>query len=212
MLDIGFSELVLIGGVALVVLGPEKLAVVARTSGKMAGKAQRYLNEVKVDLAREGELAELRQIKSQFEAARQELTNTFQQETQQLQTLKNEFKNEFKNDIQSGLVQDYAALSTPVPLAANLEPVATAMVATYVTDTVTDTATDAAPDYQAALDHNAAPVSTPTLEQFSQAMAWRSEIYAVQSDLTHLEQRLTQLKTALAESEAQLNLSAMPPV
>jgi sec-independent protein translocase protein TatB len=208
MLDIGFSELVLIGGVALVVLGPEKLAVVARTSGKMAGKAQRYLNEVKLDLAREGELAELRQIKSQFEAARQELTNTFQQETQQLHTL----KNEFKHDIQSGLVQDYAALSTPVPLAANLEPVATAMVATSVTDAVTDAAPDYSPDYQAALDHNAAPVSTPTLEQFSQAMAWRSEIYAVQSDLTHLEQRLTQLKTALAESEAQLNLSATPPV
>lgn len=78
MLDIGLSELLVVGGVALIVLGPEKLAVVARTSGKWAGKAQRYVNDVKADIAREGELAELRKLKSDMELAGQDIRSSLQ--------------------------------------------------------------------------------------------------------------------------------------
>ena len=46
MFDFGFSELVVIGAVALVVLGPEKLPVVARTAGEWIGKAQRMVAQV----------------------------------------------------------------------------------------------------------------------------------------------------------------------
>jgi Tat protein translocase TatB subunit len=76
MLDIGFSELLVIGGVALVVLGPEKLAVVARTAGKWSGKAQRYVNDVKADIAREGELAELRKLKAEMESAGRDISGS----------------------------------------------------------------------------------------------------------------------------------------
>jgi|ERR1700674_311082 sec-independent protein translocase protein TatB len=69
MLDIGFSELLLIGIVALVVIGPERLPKVARTAGHLFGRLQRYVANVKADIAREMELDELRQFKGEIEDA-----------------------------------------------------------------------------------------------------------------------------------------------
>lgn len=69
MFDISFSELLLIGVVALVVLGPERLPRVARTVGHMFGRAQRYMNEVKTDIQREIDLDEINSIKKQMEDA-----------------------------------------------------------------------------------------------------------------------------------------------
>src|SRR5271169_2198797 len=69
MLDIGFSELVLIGVVALVVIGPERLPRVARTAGHLLGRFQRYVAEVKADINREMELAELKKIQTSVEDA-----------------------------------------------------------------------------------------------------------------------------------------------
>lgn len=69
MFDISFSELLLIGVVALVVLGPERLPRVARTVGHMFGRAQRYMNEVKSDIQREIDLDEINSIKKQMEDA-----------------------------------------------------------------------------------------------------------------------------------------------
>ncbi|WP_269900854.1 Sec-independent protein translocase protein TatB [Paenalcaligenes faecalis] len=69
MFDISFSELLLIGVVALVVLGPERLPRVARTVGHMFGRAQRYMNDVKSDIQREIDLDEINSIKKQMEDA-----------------------------------------------------------------------------------------------------------------------------------------------
>jgi sec-independent protein translocase protein TatB len=69
MFDIAFSELMLIGIVALVVIGPERLPKVARTLGHLMGRAQRYVTQVKSDISREMELAELGKVKSEFESA-----------------------------------------------------------------------------------------------------------------------------------------------
>ena len=65
MFDFSFSELALIGVVALVVLGPERLPKVARTVGEWAGKAQRYVAQVKADVTREMEVAELKKLQEQ---------------------------------------------------------------------------------------------------------------------------------------------------
>jgi len=65
MFDFSFSELALIGAVALVVLGPERLPKVARTVGEWAGKAQRYVAQVKADVTREMEVAELKKLQEQ---------------------------------------------------------------------------------------------------------------------------------------------------
>ncbi len=69
MFDIGFSELMVIGVVALVVIGPERLPKVARTLGHLFGKLQRYVTQVKSDINREMELAELGKVKTEFEDA-----------------------------------------------------------------------------------------------------------------------------------------------
>jgi sec-independent protein translocase protein TatB len=69
MFDIGFSELLVIAVVALLVIGPERLPKVARTAGHLFGRLQRYVNDVKADIQREMELDELRKLRSQFEDA-----------------------------------------------------------------------------------------------------------------------------------------------
>ena len=51
MLDLGLSKLAVIGVLALIVIGPEKLPRVARTVGTLLGKAQRYMNEVKAEVS-----------------------------------------------------------------------------------------------------------------------------------------------------------------
>jgi sec-independent protein translocase protein TatB len=69
MFDIGFSELIVIALVALIVIGPERLPKVARTLGALLGRAQRYVNDVKADIQREVNLEELKDLKSTFQDA-----------------------------------------------------------------------------------------------------------------------------------------------
>jgi sec-independent protein translocase protein TatB len=76
MFDIGFSEIVVIGVVALVVIGPERLPKTARTVGLLFGRLQRYVNDVKADISREMELDELRRLKTEMQGAARELEQT----------------------------------------------------------------------------------------------------------------------------------------
>jgi sec-independent protein translocase protein TatB len=69
MFDIGFSELLVIAIVALIVIGPRQLPRVARTLGHLFGRMQRYVNDVKADITREMELDELRKMQSSMEDA-----------------------------------------------------------------------------------------------------------------------------------------------
>jgi sec-independent protein translocase protein TatB len=79
MFDIGFSELIVIAVVALVVIGPERLPKVARTIGHLLGKAQRYVNDVKTEINREMEIDELRRLQAEMQdAARKLETNVHQ--------------------------------------------------------------------------------------------------------------------------------------
>jgi len=69
MIDLGVSKLALIGAVALIVIGPEKLPRVARMMGTMLGKAQRYISDVKAEVNRSIELDELKKMKADMEGA-----------------------------------------------------------------------------------------------------------------------------------------------
>lgn len=69
MIDLGISKMALVGAVALIVIGPEKLPRVARTVGTLLGKAQRYVNEVKAEVNRSMEIDELRKMKETVESA-----------------------------------------------------------------------------------------------------------------------------------------------
>lgn len=69
MLDIGLSEFVVIGVVALVVIGPERLPKVAKTAGHLVGRMQRYVAEVKADINREVEMSDLKDLKKSMDDA-----------------------------------------------------------------------------------------------------------------------------------------------
>ncbi|KQY14842.1 MULTISPECIES: Sec-independent protein translocase protein TatB [Massilia] len=87
MIDLGLTKLAIIGAVALVVIGPEKLPKVARMAGTLYGRAQRYLHDVKSEVSREIEMEELRNLhkdiqdsaqsfKSEVETFKSEVENT----------------------------------------------------------------------------------------------------------------------------------------
>ncbi|MFY9136286.1 Sec-independent protein translocase protein TatB [Zwartia sp.] len=78
MFDISFTELLVIGVIALVVIGPERLPKVARTIGHLVGRAQRYVGDIKSDIQREVELDELRKLKEQMQDAAQSVQSSLQ--------------------------------------------------------------------------------------------------------------------------------------
>jgi sec-independent protein translocase protein TatB len=80
MIDFGFDKIALIGAVALIVIGPEKLPRVARTVGHLLGKAQRYVADVKAEVNRSIELDELKKMKAQVEEAARNVESTVRQE------------------------------------------------------------------------------------------------------------------------------------
>lgn len=76
MIDLGVSKIALIGAVALIVIGPEKLPRVARTVGTLLGKAQRYVSDVKQEVSRSMELDELKKMKEDVEGAARDVENS----------------------------------------------------------------------------------------------------------------------------------------
>jgi sec-independent protein translocase protein TatB len=78
--DISFTELMIIGAVALVVIGPERLPRVARTAGHFLGRFQRYVAQVKADISREMELAELKKLQTSIQDAARDLEQTVKSE------------------------------------------------------------------------------------------------------------------------------------
>lgn len=69
MIDLGLSKIAIIGVVALIVIGPEKLPRVARMAGTLYGRAQRYLNQVKSEVSREIEMEELKNLQKEVQEA-----------------------------------------------------------------------------------------------------------------------------------------------
>ncbi|MEY3981247.1 MAG: Sec-independent protein translocase protein TatB [Pseudomonadota bacterium] len=78
MFDIGFSELIVIGLVALVVVGPKRLPVATRTVGTLLGRAQRYVNDVKSDIQRQVDLEELRKVQQQVQNVGDQIQSSVQ--------------------------------------------------------------------------------------------------------------------------------------
>lgn len=86
MFDFGFSELVLIAIVTLVVVGPERLPKVARTAGHLLGRLQRYVSDVKSDIQREMQLEELKKLQQQVEQQARQLETSIQSEVKGVQS------------------------------------------------------------------------------------------------------------------------------
>lgn len=79
MFDVGFSEIVVIMVVALVVIGPKRLPAVARSMGQWWGRLQRYINRVKMDVTASVELEELRELERKVKAEAEALERSVQQ-------------------------------------------------------------------------------------------------------------------------------------
>ena len=104
MIDFGFDKIALIGAVALIVIGPEKLPRVARTVGALFGKAQRYVADVKAEVNRSIELEELKKMKTQFEDAARNVEDTVRSE---VDSANSAFESSWK-DATSGLTDGTA--------------------------------------------------------------------------------------------------------
>jgi len=85
MFDIGISQIAVVGVVALIVLGPERLPKVARTAGHLLGRLQRYANDVKADINREIQLDELKRMRSEVTASAREIEDAVRNEYQSAQ-------------------------------------------------------------------------------------------------------------------------------
>ncbi|MBI1285318.1 MAG: twin-arginine translocase subunit TatB [Thiobacillus sp.] len=81
MFDIGFSELLMIGVVALIVIGPERLPKVARTAGHLYGRMQRYVATVKTDISQEIQLDELRRAGQTFKESIESTVSDIQEQS-----------------------------------------------------------------------------------------------------------------------------------
>lgn len=80
MIDIGITKLAVIGVVALGVVCPERLPEVARMAGRLLGRAQRYINDVKTEVGREIELEELRKMHKDVETTANDISQNFAKE------------------------------------------------------------------------------------------------------------------------------------
>ncbi len=110
MFDIGFSEMIVIAVIALIVLGPEKLPRVARTAGHLLGRMQRYVNDVKADINREIELDELRKLQKEMQDTAQSIEQTVKG---QISSVESEFK-QIGDSAQKALSEPIQAISDPV--------------------------------------------------------------------------------------------------
>jgi sec-independent protein translocase protein TatB len=116
MIDFGFDKLALIGAVALIVIGPEKLPRVARTVGHMLGKARRYVADVKAEVSRSIELEELQKMKSQFESAARDVEGTVSREVNAASAVFSEGIGDLQQSLEGGGYDPLAApLETPAP-------------------------------------------------------------------------------------------------
>jgi sec-independent protein translocase protein TatB len=126
MFDVGFSELIVIALVALIVIGPERLPRVARTLGALLGRAQRYVNDVKADIQREVDLDELKNIQSTFQDAAKSVGQSVSQVGEELQSA-----GESLNQSVSGTPEDEAeptAAQPPTAATAEETPSASAQM------------------------------------------------------------------------------------
>jgi sec-independent protein translocase protein TatB len=113
MIDLGLTKLAVIGAVALVVIGPEKLPKVARMAGTLYGRAQRYLHDVKAEVSREIEMEELRNLHKDV----QDSAQSFKTE---VETFKTEVENTVSShmgEVESAWRGDTASTTTPGPSA-----------------------------------------------------------------------------------------------
>ena len=111
MFDFGFSELVVIGVVMLIVVGPERLPKVARTAGHLLGRLQRYVSDVKSDIQREMQLEELKKLQQQVQEQANQMETSVRAQVNSLETGVGETVAELKAELPG---EKPAAVASPI--------------------------------------------------------------------------------------------------
>ena len=131
MFDVGFSELIVIAIVALVVIGPERLPKVARTAGHLLGRLQRYVNDVKSDISREMQLDELKKLQAEVQESARSFERSISSEVQSLEQSVDQVTKSLSHelappadasDLPLAPLEGSPALSSPVPPGASSAP------------------------------------------------------------------------------------------
>lgn len=118
MFDIGFSELLVIAVVALIVIGPQQLPRVARTLGHLFGRMQRYVNDVKADISREMELDELKKLRSSMEDAASSFRSTVDKEVRSAESELQKMEQDARSAVDGFSGTDAMMPDSPAPAAA----------------------------------------------------------------------------------------------
>ncbi|MCX7156437.1 MAG: Sec-independent protein translocase protein TatB [Rhodocyclales bacterium] len=130
MFDVGFSELMVIAVVALVVIGPERLPKVARTAGLLLGRLQRYVSDVKADINREMQLDELKKLQQQMTDQVTSLETSVTHEMREVESSMNNAIAPLAADVADVAVSPAPTLeATPVAAAQPVETLAPATAA-----------------------------------------------------------------------------------
>jgi sec-independent protein translocase protein TatB len=114
MIDIGLTQIALVGVVALVVIGPEKLPTVARMAGSLYGRAQRYISQVKSEVGREIEMDELRKMQQEVKEAATQVEQTIAKNLSETEvSLKSDWDGGFETSAYD--IESNPLISTPIP-------------------------------------------------------------------------------------------------
>ncbi len=132
MFDIGFSEMMVIAIVALVVIGPERLPKVARTAGHLLGRLQRYVSDVKADINREMQLEELKKLQAEIQASARSVEQSLSSEMEAAKQAVTLTAQAVTEDLKPVLTVPSAALSVPDAVPADGMAPATGAVVTVV--------------------------------------------------------------------------------
>ena len=123
MFDIGFSEMLVIAIVALVVIGPERLPRVARTAGHLLGRLQRYVSDVKSDINREMQLEELKKLQSEIRESARSVEQSLTTEMQAARQALDQIPATVANDISAPAALEYPTIAeTPSTATGNPQP------------------------------------------------------------------------------------------
>lgn len=113
MFDIGFSELIVVGIVVLIVVGPERLPKVARTAGLLLGRLQRYVGDVKADIGREIELEELKNLQSEVKKSVRDFERGLADEVKTIEQSVGQTVDSIKTDLQLPAPSDNPTAAKP---------------------------------------------------------------------------------------------------
>lgn len=203
MFDVGFSEMLVIGIVALLVIGPEKLPSVARTVGALLGRMQRYVNDVKADINREIELDELKKLQTTVQDAARSIETSVNDTMSTFQTQADEL-----NKIASG---DIAGLTETKPAETNSAEAGTSGTSgssgsSVMTGTGTsDTALIA--DTTAIAGDGAAAAAVPQTDSHAEAMAMLAAAEAAPGPAAMAEQAAEGAAQGASQSGSQGTLA-----